>query len=107
MFKCIDCGRKFRTPKTQYENHGHTSPPYEEWDCCPYCGGDVETYKPLKVAIFYETVRGEDEAFIKGVPYPVTFENRDVYYLGQQNGHTVGIEKILEDRLYTIEVIEE
>ena len=102
MFRCIDCGKTFRTPKTRYEKHGLDTPPYEEWDCCPYCGGDVETYEPLKVAIFYETIRGEGSAFIKGVPYPVTFENDDVYYFGQQNGHTVGIIRKLENQLYEI-----
>ena len=107
MLRCIDCGRKFKTPKTRYEDHGLDAPPYEEWDCCPFCGGDVEPAETMRVAIFNETLRDEEgSVFLEGVPYPVTYMNREVCYLGQQNGHTVGVERKLENQLYTIETIE-
>lgn len=105
MFRCIECGQTFNTPKTRYEKHGLDTPPYEEWDCCPYCGGDVEPCELQKVAIFNETVRGDGAVFLAGVLYPVTFENEDVYYFGKQHGHTVGIEKKLEGELFDIDEV--
>lgn len=46
MFICLDCGCVFDEPKHWIETHGLDSPPYEEWDGCPSCGGAyVETYK--------------------------------------------------------------
>lgn len=107
MFQCVDCNKIFDRPAVRVETHGLDGPPYEEWNCCPYCGGDCDVYKPTKVAIFLETLRGQGSVFLKGVPYPVTYENDDVYHLGMQNGHKVGIEKSLEGELYVIEGDEE
>lgn len=46
MFICLDCGCVFYEPKHWIETHGLDSPPYEEWDGCPSCGGAyAETYK--------------------------------------------------------------
>lgn len=46
MFICLDCGCVFDEPKYWIETHGLDSPPYEEWDGCPSCGGAyAETYK--------------------------------------------------------------
>jgi hypothetical protein len=46
MFICLDCGCVFDEPKHWIETHGLDSPPYEEWDGCPFCGGTyAETYK--------------------------------------------------------------
>lgn len=46
MFICLDCGCVFDEPKHWIETHGLDSPPYEEWDGCPSCGGTyAETYK--------------------------------------------------------------
>lgn len=46
MFICLDCGCVFDKPKHWIETHGLDSPPYEEWDGCPSCGGAyAETYK--------------------------------------------------------------
>lgn len=46
MFICLDCGCVFDEPKYWIETHGLGSPPYEEWDGCPSCGGAyAETYK--------------------------------------------------------------
>ena len=46
MFICLDCGCVFDEPKHWIETHGLDSPPYEEWDGCPSCGGAyAETYK--------------------------------------------------------------
>lgn len=46
MFICLDCGCVFDEPKHWIETHGLNSPPYEEWNGCPSCGGAyAETYK--------------------------------------------------------------
>jgi hypothetical protein len=46
MFICLDCGCVFDGPKHWIETHGLDSPPYEEWNGCPSCGGAyAETYK--------------------------------------------------------------
>lgn len=46
MFICLDCGCVFDEPKHWIETHGLDSPPYEEWDGCPSCGGAyAETHK--------------------------------------------------------------
>lgn len=40
MYLCTDCGRTFAEEKHYAESHGFDRPPYEEWDGCPYCGGN-------------------------------------------------------------------
>ena len=46
MLICLDCGCVFDEPKHWIETRGLDSPPYEEWDGCPSCGGAyAETYK--------------------------------------------------------------
>ena len=44
VYICLDCGETFEEPKRYTETHGLDSPPYEEWNVCPYCGG-ATTYK--------------------------------------------------------------
>lgn len=39
MYICLDCNKLFNTPRRIIEKHDLDSPPYEEWDGCPYCGG--------------------------------------------------------------------
>lgn len=39
MYICLDCNKLFSSPRRIVEKHGLDSPPYEEWDGCPYCGG--------------------------------------------------------------------
>lgn len=38
-FICIDCECLFTNPKHYVESHGLDTPPYEEYDGCPRCGG--------------------------------------------------------------------
>lgn len=46
MYICLDCGCIFENPRKYTETHGLDSPPYEEWNGCPYCGGFyTETYR--------------------------------------------------------------
>lgn len=39
MFICLDCLNVFVLPKHYVENHGLESPPFENWNGCPKCGG--------------------------------------------------------------------
>ena len=39
MYICCECNECFATPKPHVENHGLSTPPYEEYLACPYCGG--------------------------------------------------------------------
>ena len=39
VYICLDCGETFEEPKRYTETHGLDSPPYEEWNGCPSCGG--------------------------------------------------------------------
>ena len=39
MYICLDCGKIFETPAHFAESHGFDTPPYEEFDGCPECGG--------------------------------------------------------------------
>ena len=39
MFVCLDCGKVFENADHYVETHGLDTPPYEEWDGCPSCGG--------------------------------------------------------------------
>lgn len=46
MFICLDCGCIFSETRHYVETHGLDSPPYEEYDGCPKCGGAyAETYE--------------------------------------------------------------
>lgn len=36
---CIECGHNFEEPIHWKEKHGLDTPPYEECDGCPRCGG--------------------------------------------------------------------
>lgn len=39
MYYCQDCEKKFNYLKREEEKHGLSSPPYEVFYVCPYCGG--------------------------------------------------------------------
>ena len=39
-YVCLECGRLFEDTKHYVQTHGLDTPPYEEWDGCPYCSGD-------------------------------------------------------------------
>ena len=39
MWICLDCNSLFQDPKHYVEMHNLDTPPYEEYDGCPYCGG--------------------------------------------------------------------
>lgn len=39
MLICLDCGETFDEPKHFIERHGLDTPPYEEFNGCPKCGG--------------------------------------------------------------------
>lgn len=39
MYLCLDCRSVFIEPKRIVETHGLDSPPYEEYNACPNCGG--------------------------------------------------------------------
>ena len=39
MLICLDCNEIFANPKHYVESHGLDTPPYEEWNGCPHCGG--------------------------------------------------------------------
>ena len=46
MWICLDCQETFTNPKHCIDRCGLDTPPYYEYDACPYCGGEfVETYK--------------------------------------------------------------
>ncbi len=46
MYICLDCDALFTVPKKYSETHGFDSPPYEEYNGCPNCGGDyAETFQ--------------------------------------------------------------
>ena len=45
--------------------------------------------------------------FKRGVAYPVIYEGRDVYHLGFQDGHKVGISRSFENQLFVIEEVDE
>lgn len=44
MYRCLDCGNKFETPKRYVERHGFDTPPFEEYHGCPKCGGAFEEF---------------------------------------------------------------
>ena len=39
MFVCVECREPFETAKRVIERHGLDTPPYEEYEGCPHCGG--------------------------------------------------------------------
>lgn len=46
MFICLECGSLFDKPMYYRESHGFDTPPYEEFEACPACGGAfAETYE--------------------------------------------------------------
>ena len=46
MYYCLDCGHMFIEPKHFTDTHGLDTPPYEERDGCPECGGAyTKTYE--------------------------------------------------------------
>lgn len=47
-YRCTQCGYIFETPETLEETHGLSSPPYEQFDVCPRCQGDIEEVYPCK-----------------------------------------------------------
>ena len=46
MYICKNCAMLFDEPKRITERHGFDYGPYEEWYCCPFCGGDYEETMP-------------------------------------------------------------
>lgn len=43
MWRCVDCEAEFEEAAAYIEKHGWESPPYEKWQCCPFCGSqDLE-----------------------------------------------------------------
>lgn len=38
-FICLDCEHIFEEPERFTDTHGLDTPPYEEYDGCPECGG--------------------------------------------------------------------
>ncbi len=50
MLICVECEAVFETPKRVVERHGLDTPPYEEFDACPHCGGtNLHTAKQCDV----------------------------------------------------------
>ena len=46
MYICLECDAKFEKPMYYRETHGLDTPPYEEFEACPCCGGAfAETYE--------------------------------------------------------------
>lgn len=46
MYICLECQHVFENPVRYIEKHCLDSPPYEEWDGCPLCGGSsVDAYQ--------------------------------------------------------------
>lgn len=45
LYYCLDCNSFFEEPKRYIEKHNLDTPPYEEYDGCPYCAGDYITPK--------------------------------------------------------------
>lgn len=46
MYICLECNAKFEKPMYYRETHGLDTPPYEEFEACPCCGGAfAETYE--------------------------------------------------------------
>lgn len=46
VFYCLDCDSIFHEPKHFVDAHGMDTPPYEEYNGCPECGGAyVKTYE--------------------------------------------------------------
>ena len=46
MYICLDCNKIFTNPRHYVESHGLDTPPYEEYDGCPRCGGTyTEAYQ--------------------------------------------------------------
>lgn len=46
MYICLECGSLFDKPVYYREKHGFDTPPYEEFEACPCCGGAfTETYE--------------------------------------------------------------
>ena len=42
-YRCVDCGREFDEPGTGYNHLEYWGASCtEEYDCCPYCGGDFD-----------------------------------------------------------------
>ena len=39
MWICLDCNELFQDPAHYVNTHSLDTPPYEEYDGCPYCGG--------------------------------------------------------------------
>ena len=60
MYICLECFRTFETPQHYVETHGFDTPPYEEWNGCPYCGGSYT--KAIRCDCCEEWIRG---AYIK------------------------------------------
>ena len=46
VFVCVECRELFEEPGHYVETHNLDTPPYEEWDGCPSCGGAfIEAFK--------------------------------------------------------------
>ena len=58
-FRCCECGREFEEPKRTQEYHGDNF--YEDWLCCPYCGGEYEDLNDLDDEYEDEEESEEDE----------------------------------------------
>lgn len=50
MLICLECQCVFDQPKRLVERHGLDTPPYEEYDACPYCfSADIHPAAPCDI----------------------------------------------------------
>lgn len=61
MYKCNRCGRMFEEPSVEKDGHGFDDGLYEEFECCPYCGGDFYEVWQCEVCGKWES---EDDQYI-------------------------------------------
>lgn len=54
MYICLECGYIFDSPKIYSEKHGLDTPPFEQIEGCPKCGGDFT--EAIKCAICGEYI---------------------------------------------------
>lgn len=65
MYYCNECNKKFLFPVNIIEFHGLDTPPYEKYNCCPYCNS-TDFMTNVECCICGETIKYDYVKLITG-----------------------------------------
>jgi hypothetical protein len=92
-YKCNDCGHIFEEGEagyySEYMGECHGSPAYEEFSCCPSCGGEYEEAQSCKICggvfLYDEMSEGLCKECLNNLVADYKYDIKKCYSLSQKN----------------------